>query len=194
MRLAVVRHGPTGWNAEKRLQGRSDQPLSPEGETQVRGWRLPAELAGFTWITSPLARARRTAELLGIAAEVDPTVTEMDFGAWEGRRLADLRAADPVGLSVNENRGLDFRPPDGESPRAVQDRLTPTLAALARDGRDVGIVTHKGVIRALLSLATGWPMLGPPPVRLDWASVHLFSLDRDGMPRLVQPNLSLKAD
>lgn len=193
-RLALIRHGPTDWNAEKRLQGRADQPLSAEGETQVRTWRLPGELRGFHWLSSPLIRARRTAELLGVEAEVESAVIELDFGDWEGRRLAEIRAADPQGTAANEVRGLDFRPPGGESPRDVQDRLIPVLDRLGRAGRDTGIVTHKGVIRAILSLATGWPMTDKPPVKLSWDCVHLFELAPDGTPRPDRLNLPLKAD
>ncbi|MCR9072195.1 MAG: histidine phosphatase family protein [Alphaproteobacteria bacterium] len=194
MRLALLRHGPTGWNAEKRMQGRADQPLSAEGEADVRSWTLPPEIAAFQWRCSPLVRARRTAELIGVTAQIEPAAIELDFGAWEGRRLAEIRAADPIGTAANESRGLDFRPPGGESPRDVQLRLRPLLARLAAADRDTGIVTHKGVIRALLSLATGWPMVDKPPVKLYWDRVHLFALDPDGTPRLVQPNLTLKAD
>lgn len=197
-RLAMLRHGPTAWNGEKRLQGRADQPLSPDGELQVRSWTLPPEIAGFRWLTSPLIRARRTAELIGtpegIEAGIEPAAIELDFGAWEGRRLSQIRAEDPDGTAANEARGLDFTPPGGESPRIVQNRLVPLLARLAAEGRDTGIVTHKGVIRALLSLATGWPMTDKPPVKLLWDRVHLFDLGADGTPRLIQPNLPLKAD
>lgn len=193
-RLALLRHGPTAWNAEKRLQGRADQPLSSDGEAQIRTWTLPTELAGFRWLASPLRRARRTAELIGVDAAVEPAAIELDFGDWEGRRLAEIRSTDPAGTEANEARGLDFRPPGGESPRDVQARLAPLLARLAAEGRDTGIVSHKGVIRALLSLATGWPMVDKPPVKLYWDRVHLFELDTGGTPRLVRPNLILKAD
>lgn len=193
-RLALLRHGPTAWNGEKRLQGRADQPLSAEGEAQVRSWTLPPQVAGFRWLTSPLLRARRTAALIGVEAAIEPAAIELDFGAWEGRRLSEIRAEDPTGVAVNEARGLDFTPPGGESPRDVQARLAPLLARLAAQGRDTGIVTHKGVIRALLSLATGWPMVDKPPVKLFWDRVHLFELAADGTLHLVQPNLPLKAD
>lgn len=194
MRLALLRHGPTAWNVEMRMQGRSDQPLSPEGEEEVRSWTLPSDLQDIRWLASPLRRARRTAELIGVDATEEPAAVELDFGAWEGRRLADIRAADPAGATANEARGLDFRPPGGESPRDVQARTVPLLHRLAVEGRDTGIVTHKGVIRAVLSLATGWPMVDKPPVKLFWDRVHLFELDADGTPHLARPNLPLKAD
>ena len=56
LKLAVLRHGPTQWNTDGRMQGRSDIALSPEGRALVTTWRLPAEVHGFDVITSPLIR------------------------------------------------------------------------------------------------------------------------------------------
>ena len=163
----MLRHGPTAWTTERRLQGRTDMPLSPEGKATVLGWRLPAETAGFAWVASPLARARETAALLGHGdAPVDARLVEMSFGDWEGRRLADLRDEFGPAMDALESRGLDFRAPGGESPRELQQRLAPLLAELGRGRGDFIAVTHKSVIRALYALATGWPMLGRPPKRL----------------------------
>ncbi len=193
-RLAVLRHGPTDWNAEGRLQGRRDLPLSAAGRARVAAWRLPPEVAGFRWVASPLRRARETARLLAGGPVADePRLIEMDWGSWEGRRLADLRAELGAAMAANEARGLDFRPAGGESPREVQARLRPWLAEIAAAGAPVAAVTHKGVIRALLALATGWDMTGRPPVRLDWQAVHLFRLEGGGRPALERANLSLVA-
>lgn len=191
IRLALLRHGPTDWNAERRLQGRADLPLSAAGRIAVARRRIPAELAGFRWLTSPLLRARETARLLGVAAEVEPALIEMDYGGWEGRTLAALRAEDPDGVAANEARGLDLRPPGGESPRDVQVRLAALAGRLPATGADVAAVTHKGVIRAALALAMGWDMTGKPPVRLDWSAAHLFLLEAGGRWSLVRPNLPL---
>ena len=90
--LAVLRHGPTLWNRDGRIQGHSDIPLSAEGRAIVATWRLPAEIQGFDIITSPLRRARETAEILGFPhAPPDPRLIETDWGAWEGVRLTELR-------------------------------------------------------------------------------------------------------
>jgi probable phosphoglycerate mutase len=186
--LAILRHGPTPWSADRRLQGRADPPLSAAGCALVAGWRLPPDLAGARALTSPLARARQTAALLGLDAEVEPRLIEADWGAWEGLRLADL-ARDPVaGLARREADGLDFRPPGGESPREVQARLRPLLAALAADGRPAVAVAHKGVIRALYALATGWGMTGPPADRLANDACHRFRLAPDGWPSVLRLN------
>ncbi len=190
--LAMLRHGPTRWTAERRLQGRNDQPLSAAGRAAVRSWQMPAETTGFHWITSPLARARETAGLLGHAdAKVEPRLTEMSFGAWEGERLVDLRQRLGPAMQALENQGLDFRAPGGESPREVQARLDPLLMEIGRDGVDVLAVTHKAVIRALYAHASGWPMLGRPPCKLAECVLHLFSIAADGSPAVHRLNLPL---
>ena len=112
--LVLLRHGPTDWNAEGRIQGRSDRPLSREGRARVRAWRLPPAFEGYNWATSPLHRARETAALLGHQdAEVVAELVEADWGQWEGERLPELRARLGDVMAANEARGLDFRPRTG---------------------------------------------------------------------------------
>ncbi|SLN19993.1 histidine phosphatase family protein [Oceanibacterium hippocampi] len=190
IRLALLRHGPTAWNATKRLQGRSDQPLSEAGRATFAGRRLPARFADYALVTSPLLRARETASLVGHGpAQIEPALIEMDFGAWEGCTIAELRERYGDAMKVNEDRGLDMQPPGGESPRAVQRRLDVWLAGLQRD---TVAVTHKGVIRALLAAALGWDMTGRQPVRLDWSALHLFACS-GGRTDLVEANIPLEA-
>lgn len=192
--LAVIRHGRTDWNEAGRIQGRTDTPLSDAGRAALIGRRPPPALAGHAWVASPLARAVETARLLsGADPETEPRLAEMGWGDWEGQRLADLRAALGAEMARMEARGLDFRPPGGESPRDVQDRLRPWLRAVAAAGRPRIAVTHKGVIRALLALASGWDMTGKPPARLDWTRVHVFHLAADGRPAVGDLNLPLIA-
>jgi len=191
--LAMLRHGPTEWSAAHRLQGRSDIPLSPAGRDAVAGWHLPPALAGFAWLTSPLRRAVATAAGLGVAARREERLIEMAWGDWEGLTLAELAAMPQAALAERAAAGLDFQPPGGESPRQVQERLRPLLGEIARRGAPVGAVTHKGVIRALFALASGWDMLGKAPARLDWQSAHLFRLDAGGRPAVERLNLSLRA-
>ena len=189
--FAVLRHAPTAWNESGRLQGRCDPSLSQRGRAAANHWALPDAVAGFRWLASPLHRALETAECLAVKPTVEPALIEMAWGDWEGHTLAALRAADPVGMGEIEARGLDFNPPGGESPRLVQARLRPLLVRLATEAFPTGAVTHKGVLRALLALATGWDMAGDPPVKLRPAMLHLFELAPDGTPRLIQANIAL---
>lgn len=191
--LFVMRHGPTTWNEEKRLQGRADIALSLRGRRQVMDLQLPLEFEGIPWLVSPLRRARETASLLGIEEPAcEQRLVEMDWGHWEGRKVAELRVELGEEMQSNENRGLDFRPPGGESPREIQERLIPLLLELGSAGGVVGAVTHKGVIRALYALATGWPMLGKPTHRLDWSAAQVFGIAEDGHLTLERANVSLR--
>jgi probable phosphoglycerate mutase len=183
--LLLIRHGPTEWNVAGRIQGRADIGLSPAGRAEVRGWRLPEAFAEARWLTSPLRRAKETAALLtDCPVVVEPRLIEMDWGAWEGLSGADLRAAAPAALAANEALGLDFRPPGGESPREVGARLRALVALLAADPRPVVAVSHKGVIRAALALATGWDMRTRPPLRLARDQALALRAHADGQPEL----------
>ncbi|MFQ5785731.1 MAG: histidine phosphatase family protein [Alphaproteobacteria bacterium] len=191
-RLALIRHAATAWSETGRIQGRTDVPLSPAGRAAAARWRPPPEIAGARWVTSPLARARETAALMGVAdCTIEPRLGEMSWGRWEGRRLAELRAELGREMAENEARGLDFRPDGGESPREVQARLAPWLAEVAARRDTVAGVTHKGVIRAVFARAAGWNMTGRPPVRLAWDRAHFFELAADGAPVVARLNLAL---
>ncbi len=191
--LALIRHGPTAWNREKRNQGRTDIPLDTDGRATVARWRLPPDLAGARLIASPLARAVETAALLaGRPPEIEARLIEMDWGAWEGRTTEELRATLGPAMQANEDRGLDFRPDDGESPRDVQTRLRPWLAEIAARGETTVAVAHNGVIRAVTALAWNWNMLGKPPVKLRRGAAHLFDLDHAGQPTVRALNVPLE--
>jgi len=188
--LDVLRHARTAWNDVGRMQGRRDVPLSAAGRAEAAAWRIPD--GKVRWLASPLARARETAALMGAAAlEIEPALIEMDWGEWEGATLADLRGRHGDAYAANERRGLDFRPPGGESPREVIARLEPWIASLAgRDDRTVA-VAHNGVLRALVALATGWDMRSKPPSKLRPACVHRFAIDARGRPTLIRCNIAL---
>ena len=191
--LITLRHGPTCWNPQHRLQGRKDLPLSRFGQTVVRSWALPCQWYSYRWCTSPLRRACETAEILaGTDVVIEPRLVEMHWGQWEGRTLDELRAERGLAMQIDEAKGLDLRPPDGESPRDVCARLRPWLNALSHAEEDRWLaITHKGVIRALLALATGWDMCSKPPVKLRWDRAHGFYLQQDGKLSLGAINLAL---
>jgi probable phosphoglycerate mutase len=191
--LVSIRHAPTVWNAERRLQGRTDVPLSAEGEAAARAWRVDPAWAGYRVIASPLARAATTARLLFPEREIatDPRLIEMSFGDWEGKSLTELRGKPGSDAESRERMGLDFQPPGGESPREVQARITPLLGEIAATGEATVIVTHKAVLRALLSLATGWTMLEKPPVKLRPSTAHIFTVGKGGRLAVERMNVPL---
>jgi len=185
--LALVRHGDTPWSVEGRIQGRSDVPLSDSGRAAIRALRLPNPCRGMRIVSSPLARCVETAALLGAPdAPRDPRLAEMSWGAWEGRRLVELRAELGRAMEENEARGWDFRPERGESPREVLERVRSWLAEL---DEPTLAVTHRGVIRAVFAAAAGWDMLGKPPAKLDWSAVHLFRVGPGGTASVERLNV-----
>ena len=195
--LFLVRHGPTAWTASRRLQGRSDIPLSAAGRSTVESWRLPERAARGRWLSSPLARATETAAILRgnhcPTGEllIEPRLTEMSFGEWEGQTLPALRAIHGAAMAEREGRGLDFRAPGGESPRDVQDRLRPWLEELSALQEAALAITHKGVVRALYALAEGWDMREKPRHRLLDNAAHEFEVDRTGI-RIRDLNIALR--
>lgn len=191
--IVALRHAPTAWNRDQRLQGRTDVALDEEGIAVAARWRTPPEWAGYRILSSPLQRARLTASILFPDAEIgiDRRLIEMDFGSWEGKRLSDLRADPAEDAAAREGLGLDFKAPAGESPRAVQERIRPLLARLAALGRPTVLVTHKAVIRALYALASGWTMIDKPPVKLRPNCAQLFRLGDDGAPAVERVNVRL---
>lgn len=190
--LALLRHGETPWTQDKRVQGRTDVALSERGRATLAARRLPSGWALAPVASSPLTRCQQSAAALGLQhVTVEPRLIEMDWGEWEGRRLAELRAEPGTAMSDNEDRGMDFQPPQGESPRMVLERVRPWLVQCAASNAATVAVTHRGVIRVILALATGWDMLGRPPAKLDWTALHSFTLDADGVPSVLQLNIAL---
>ena len=185
-RLALLRHADTAWSAAGRIQGRAEVPILEEVKS------IPARhiLCEFRIVTSPLLRCVQTAALLGAPhAQREPRIIEMHWGEWEGRTLSELRQELGAAMAENEARGLDFRPPGGESPREVIERIRPWLRDIANAAVPTLAVTHRGVIRALLAEATGWDRRGKPPAKLDWQAVHVFTADPHGRPSVERLNV-----
>lgn len=192
-RIAFLRHGPTLWNAEGRIQGREDVGLSDEGMRLMASLRLPAPFDGAAVFTSPLSRARQTAVAIAASpphAAADALI-EMDWGQWSGQTVSDLRARLGDAFLENEARGLDFRPEGGESPRDVMARLADFARMAAALEKPALAITHKGVIRAALAMGTGWDMKGRAPVKLAWQALHVFDARKDGALALVEANVKL---
>ncbi|MCB9726562.1 MAG: histidine phosphatase family protein [Spirochaetaceae bacterium] len=160
--LLLVRHGETPWNAAGRWQGHGDPGLSERGRAQARELAriLVAERdAGDDWqgvVASDLARARETAEVvaraLDVGLELDARLRELDVGRWSGLTREEILARDPETLAAFE-RGLpDVRPGGGECRVEIRERAQAFVGDLARRraGERLVVVTHLGVIRALV--------------------------------------------
>ncbi len=152
--IYLVRHAETVWNAEGRCQGRADAPFSACGEAQLR--QLAAELRDVSFdaaYTSPLARARATAEavLAGrhLRAAQIPELAEIDYGVLQGTRFSEW----PTGLHEAWRADpwqIAFE--GGESLRDVRARVTPVFQRIvsAHPGETVLVSAHGHVNRILL--------------------------------------------
>lgn len=177
IRLALLRHGHTPWNRAGRIQGRTDIALDADAETQLRRLVLPVQWREAALWSSPLQRAVRTAELVsGKSPKTDPALTEMDWGAWEGKEGAILRADTESGFRDIENWGWDYCPPKGESPADIRARLQPWVQSLSGD---VVAVCHIGIMRVLMAQATGWNFAGPAPFQIKRNRLFVMTIDGD---------------
>ena len=169
MRILLARHGETRWNAEGRYQGQRDIPLSKGGEAQARrlGKRL-RDVAITRAVSSPLARARLTAELaLGAdrahALLLDDGLREIGHGDWEGLLASEIQERDSFRLNLwrEEPERVVMPAEGGESLRMVADRCWPAFAnACAGLGPDdlLLVVAHDAVNRVLLCRILGLPL------------------------------------
>src|SRR5580704_14905669 len=144
--LWLIRHGETIWSLSGAHTGRTDLPLTAEGERKAAA--LQPKLAGHDFklvLTSPLQRARRTCELAGFdaAAQIDPNLSEWDYGSYEGRSTDDIHRDRP-GWSLFRDGvpGAETIEQVAVRARAVIDR------PLAANG-DVALFAHGHILRIL---------------------------------------------
>lgn len=173
-RIALLRHGHTEWNREGRLQGRSDIPLDDDARHSLLQLRLPPPWDEAKVVASPLKRAMETAKIVsGRNVRPVPALIEMNWGDWEGRISQELRDEPQSGFRDIESWGWEYRPPGGESVGELRDRLTPWLAGI---DTPTLAVCHIGVMRVLLSLATGWNFNGPAPFKVKRNRIYVLDL------------------
>jgi probable phosphoglycerate mutase len=195
VKIAFLRHGPTAWNTLGRIQGHTDIALSEGGAAKMARLRLPDGIAAGRAFVSPLSRARRTAELLGLAdAVADSRLMEQHWGEWEGLTRAEIMARHGGDCFLRAGRGESFRPMGGESTGELHARVAHFLRDVAAGplygkGGDAVAVAHLGVLRAVYTLATGWDMGSAMPEELDVSRILLLSLDEKGMPAIARLNL-----
>jgi probable phosphoglycerate mutase len=180
--LYLIRHGATAWTQTRRHTGRSDLDLTAEGETQARA--LAARLAGVDFVrvvSSPLRRARHTAELAGFGdrLEIAPLLREYDYGEYEGLTTAQIQALNP---------GWDLWRdgcPGGETPLQARDRAARLLADLnLPDEADSALFGHGHIFRALTSAYLGVPVEFCRHLLLGVASISILSHEH-GVPAIA---------
>ncbi len=197
--LLLARHGQSVSNAVRRFQGVHDVALSELGARQAEalGQALRRRRVSAVY-TSPLERARRTAEIvaerLGVPLTAVHDLRELSLGDWEGRTVEEISAlpGDPYAQWVRDP--VACPPPGAEPLPAVQARVMRAMADIAAahpNGQDVLVVCHGGVISAYLAHCLGLPLssiwrltlsngsiteIAPPRVRTVNSTRHLMGL------------------
>jgi probable phosphoglycerate mutase len=193
LRIAFLRHGPTEWNEQGRIQGRIDMPLSQTGSAKMAGLAPPSGFETVRAFVSPLDRARETAALLGLADPiVDARLSEHNWGEWEGLTREEILRRDGEDAFERAGHGIDFTPKGGESTRALVARVSDFLRDIAAGRSDAIAVAHRGVLRSAYTLASGWDMLTPMPAKLDLSQALVLRLDDDGVPSIAELNVLLR--
>ena len=172
----LIRHGETAWSLAGRHTGRTDVPLTPHGVRQAE--RLGRRIAGKRFalvLTSPLARARETCLLAGLAAgaEADADLAEWDYGDLEGRTSAEIRTGTP-GWTI-----WTGAVPGGETAAQVGARADRAIGRARREDGDVALFAHGHLLRVL---AARWLGLAPAAGRyfaLDTASLSVLGVEQD---------------
>lgn len=186
--IYYVRHGLTDWNVQQRLQGRHDVALNKEGCAQAvrcadilhdlfaRDGRSADEL---DYVSSPLARARKTMELmretLGLAPtayRTDDRLAEIAFGEWEGLTYDDVLARDKDVVSRRESDKWGFLPPGGENYEQVTIRVRAWHATVAKD---TVVAAHGGTARALIAHLGIVPRDDATHYAIDQGVVYVFA-------------------
>jgi ribonuclease H / adenosylcobalamin/alpha-ribazole phosphatase len=188
----LLRHGQTALSAERRFAGRGDIPLTEAGERQaaLAAARLAARGGIEVIVTSPLQRARRTAEPVaeatGAPLQVEDDLVETDFGKWEGLTFAEASARWPDELSA-WLASPDVAPPGGESFSATARRVAAALDRLlaAHEFRTLLLVSHVTPIKTLACRAMLAPLAALFRINLDVASLCEIAWYSDG-PAVVK--------
>jgi broad specificity phosphatase PhoE len=185
--LYLLRHGETDWSLSGQHTSRTEVPLNAQGEDQAR--RLGLRLNGVTFariLTSPRIRARRTGELAGFAtlAQVDPDLSEWDYGDYEGRKTAEITATRANWDLFTEGC------PGGESPAEIARRADRVIRGLRAQGGNIAIFSHGHFLRVLTARWIELPVSAARHFVLGTASLSTlgFEHDRPDAPAILSWN------
>lgn len=178
-RILVVRHGETAWSRSLQHTGRTDIALTAHGEEQAAALR--PRLASWQpalVLSSPLERARRTAQLAGLEPEPDDDLLEWDYGVYEGRTTDEIRSelGDPEWTVWSATTGL------GESADEVGRRAARVIhrvRPIVDDGGDVAFVAHAHLLRILTAVWLGLPAARGVSFALQPAGAGVLGYERD---------------
>lgn len=180
-KLVLIRHGETEWSRTGRHTGLSDIPLTAHGESLARG--AGDLLHGYDFrlvLSSPLERARRTAELAGLDADIEPLLVEWDYGGYEGRTTKDIRAELGYDWSTFTHGVIRGETP-GETVEEVAARASRVLPRVldAMQRGDVALIAHGHFLRILTAVFLRQAPRFGAMITLDAGSVSVLGYYRE---------------
>lgn len=184
LRIYFIRHGETAWSLSGQHTGRTDLPLTAQGEREAR--KLSERLGGVNFnrvFTSPLLRARRTSELAGFGerAETESDAMEWDYGDYEGLRAEEIRKERPDWNIFEDGC------PGGEAPVQVADRADRLIARLRTLDGNIAVFSHGQFGRVLGARWIGLPASQALHLLLSTASLSIlgYGHNRRDEPAIV---------
>jgi probable phosphoglycerate mutase len=196
-RLCIVRHGETEWNAQGRVQGQLDIPLSPIGLAQARAVAGVLGKETFSAIySSDLVRVRQTAEptasLLHKQIICDERLRERHYGVFQGMTYADAKERIPEGYARFRAKDPDYAFDDGESLTRFNERALAFFDDLLKkhQGENLLVFTHGGVLEMLYRHATGRGLSTPRDFEIPNAALNRLELGPQGWRILSWADIS----
>ncbi len=172
----LIRHGETAWSASGQHTGRTDIPLTPDGQRHAAeiGSYLAARPFALV-LCSPLQRARETCRLAGYGgvAQLDPDLCEWDYGAYEGRTSAQIQETVPDWTIWTSPV------PQGETIQQVAARANRVVARASQAAGDVALFAHGHLLRVLTACWLGLPPDAGRFFALSTASIGVLGYERD---------------
>src|SRR5262245_39558764 len=183
-RLCIVRHGETAWNAEGRVQGQLDIPLSVTGLAQAAAVAVALKGEKFDAIySSDLVRVRQTAQPTADEMKkqvlLDQRLRERHYGVFQSITYVEAKERFPEDYARFKAKDLDFGFETGESLRAFNDRSLVVIDEIARknSGRNVLVFTHGGVLECVYRHATGRGLTTPRDFEIPNAAINRIELN-----------------
>ena len=175
-RIYLVRHGETSWSLSGQHTGRTDIPLTEQGEQDARKLAEWLRSVRFSRVfTSPLQRARQTYELAGLKeiAEIEPDLTEWDYGDYEGLRPSEIRKTQPDWNVFRDGC------PRGETPAQISERTDRLIARLRALEGNIAIFSHGHFGRVLAARWIGLSVRQAQPFLLNTASLSILGYEHN---------------
>ncbi|MBI5045106.1 MAG: 2,3-diphosphoglycerate-dependent phosphoglycerate mutase [Candidatus Levybacteria bacterium] len=190
--LALVRHGQSTYNEKGVWAGKTDVPLTPQGEEEAKkAGEAIADLSFDTAYTSNLIRAKKTLEIIKSTLRnpllqeiISSAISERDYGDLTGKNKWEMQKELGEGLFMKYRRSWDFPPPHGESLKDVYDRVLPyfkeEILPQLIAGKNILICAHGNSLRALIKYLDNISDENIPKFEIATGEVYLYNLDNNG--------------